>query len=36
MGAMSTGALNAQGFSQAIQSNQLPEHHHITHSGIYN
>ena len=36
MGAMSTGALNAQGYSQAISSKQLPEYHHITHSGIYN
>lgn len=36
MGAAAPGALNAQGFSQAISSNQLPEHTHITHSGIFN
>ena len=36
MGAMAPGALNAQGFSQAIASKQLPDHHHITHSGVFN
>ena len=36
MGAAAPGALNAQGFSQAISSNQLPEYTHITHSGIFN
>jgi len=36
MGAYSSGALNASGFSEAIQSNQLPDYHHLTHSGIFN
>ncbi len=36
MGASAPGALNAQGFSQAINSKQLPDYNHITHSGIFN
>lgn len=36
MGASASGALNAQGFSQAVQSRRLPEYHHITHAGIFN
>jgi hypothetical protein len=36
MGASASGALNASGFSQAIQSKQLPKFDHITHNGIFN
>lgn len=36
MGGNMAGALNAQGYTQAIQSKQLPDYHHITHSGIFN
>ena len=36
MGGAASGALNSQGFSQAIKSNQLPDYNHITHTGIIN
>lgn len=36
MGGNMAGALNAQGYTQAIKSKQLPDYHHITHSGIFN
>lgn len=36
MGAMASGALNAQGYTQSLKSNQLPDYNHITHSGIFN
>jgi len=36
MGASAPGALNAQGFTQAISAGQLPDYTHITHSGIFN
>lgn len=36
MGGNAAGALNAQGFSQSLESNQLPDYNHITHSGIFN
>lgn len=36
MGGQASGAMNAQGFSQAIQAQQLPTHTHLTHSGVFN
>jgi hypothetical protein len=36
MGGATSGALNAQGFTQAINSKQLPDYNHITHSGVFN
>ena len=36
MGGNVSGALNAQGYTQAIQSKQIPDFTHITHSGIFN
>lgn len=36
MGGNASGALNARGFSEAIQENVLPDYNHITHSGIFN
>jgi hypothetical protein len=36
MGGNASGAMNSQGFTQAIHSQQLPDYHHLTHSGVIN
>lgn len=36
MGATAGGALNATGFSHAIDNKMLPSYQHITHAGTYN
>ena len=36
MGGSVSGAINAQGYSQSLKSNHLPDYNHITHSGIFN
>ena len=36
MGGQASGALNARGFTESIQSKQLPNYNHLTHSGIFN
>jgi hypothetical protein len=36
MGGNASGAMNSQGFTQAIKSQRLPDYHHLTHSGVFN
>ena len=36
MGAASAGPLNTSGFDHSIKQGHLPQHTHITHSGIFN
>jgi hypothetical protein len=36
MGGQASGSMNSQGFTKAIESHQLPDYHHLTHSGVIN
>lgn len=36
MGGNASGAMNVQGFTQAVKSHQLPDYHHLTYLGVIN